>query len=58
MFCFYYFFNSNELFLNASDLIIPIDIVYGVGVLQWPKCVLPKSVTSHEYEGYRAWRLH
>ena len=51
MFCFYYFKNSNEFFLNASDLIIPIAIVYVVGLVQWPKCVLPKSVTSHEYEG-------
>ena len=31
MFCFYYCKNSNELFLNASDLILPIDIVYVVG---------------------------
>ena len=38
--------------LNASDFIIPIAIVYIVGVVQWPKCVLPKSVTSHENEGY------
>ena len=43
--------NSNELFLNASDLILPIAIVYVVGVAQWPKCVLPLSVTSHENEG-------
>ena len=33
MFCFYYFKNSNELFLNASDLILPIAIVYVVGVV-------------------------
>ena len=45
------FKNSNELFLNASDLILPIAIVYVVRVLKWPKCVLPKSVTSHENEG-------
>ena len=25
--------NSNEFFLNASDLILPIAIVYGVGVV-------------------------
>ena len=24
MFCFYYFKNNNEFFLNASDLILPI----------------------------------
>ena len=52
MFCFYYLNNSHEFFLNASDLVLPIAIVYVGGVVSWPKCVLPKSVTSHEYEGY------
>ena len=33
MFCFYYFQNSNEFFLNASDLILPIAIVYVVGLV-------------------------
>ena len=45
-------FYDNELFLNANDLILQIAIVYIVGVLKWPQCVLPKSVTSHENEGY------
>ena len=30
---FYYFKNSNELFLNASDLILLITIVYVVGLV-------------------------
>ena len=30
---FYYFKNSNELFLNASDLILLIAIVYVVGLV-------------------------
>ena len=30
---FYYFKNSNELFLNSSDLILPIAIVYVVGLV-------------------------
>ena len=30
---FYYFKNSNEFSLNASDLILPISIVYVVGVV-------------------------
>ena len=30
---FYYFKNSNEFFLNASDLILPIAIVYVVGLV-------------------------
>ena len=47
-----FFINSNAFFLNASDLILPIAIVYVVGVFKWPKCVLPKSMTSHENEGY------
>ena len=33
MFCFYYFKNINEFFLNASDLILPIAIVYVVGLV-------------------------
>ena len=33
MLCFYDFKNSNELFLNASDLILPIAIVYVVGLV-------------------------
>ena len=35
MFCVYYFKNSNELFRNASDLIIPIAIVYVVVVVYY-----------------------
>ena len=38
-------------FLNASDLNQQIGFVYIVGVLKWPQCVLPKSLTSHENEG-------
>ena len=30
---FYYFKNSNQFILNASDLILPIAIVYVVGVV-------------------------
>ena len=30
---FYYFKNINEFFLNASDLILPIAIVYVVGLV-------------------------
>ena len=30
---FYYFLNSNKFFLNASDLILPIAIVYVVGLV-------------------------
>ena len=30
---FYYFKNSNEFFLNNSDLILPIAIVYVVGLV-------------------------
>ena len=48
MLSFYYFKNSNELFLNASDLIIPIAIAYVIGYYNGRKCVLPKSVTSPE----------
>ena len=33
MFCFYYLKNSNEFFRNASDFILPIAIVYVVGLV-------------------------
>ena len=33
MLWFYYFKNSNEFFLNARNLILPIAIVYVVGVV-------------------------
>ena len=49
------FLNINELFLNVSDFILQRVIVYIVGVLKWPQYVLPKSVTSHEKEGYIFW---
>ena len=33
MFCFYYFKNSNEFILNASDLILPIGLRCWVSVM-------------------------
>ena len=42
MFCFYYLKNSNEFFLNASDLILPIAIVYVVRVSVMAEMHSPK----------------